>query len=184
MWSSTWIRHAASNFAACLFLQRTGDIHAVKTFSPENYRRAPHITFREFGVLQKLKHDNIVKLLAVEEEVKCSAQTMMFQFHPIKFPSYRDGMPIALLCWRELSEYENVNEDFIVVFNSQQTDRSKVIVMELCTGGSLYNILDDPANAYGLEETEMFRVLHDVGEHLCQLELNKNSLFLSEETQV
>ena len=35
--------------------------------------------------------------------------------------------------------------------------------MELCTGGSLYNILDDPVNAYGVEEVEFFRVLHDVG---------------------
>ena len=38
-----------------------------------------------------------------------------------------------------------------------------MIVMELCTGGSLYNILDDPINAHGVEEVEFFRVLHDVG---------------------
>ncbi len=35
--------------------------------------------------------------------------------------------------------------------------------MELCSGGSLFNILDDPKNAFGLEETEFFRVLHDLG---------------------
>lgn len=49
---------------------------------------------REFEVLQRVKHENIVKLLAIEEE--------------------------------------------------QQESRGKVIVMELCTGGSLFNILDDP----------------------------------------
>jgi len=36
--------------------------------------------------------------------------------------------------------------------------------MDLCTGGSLFNILDDPKNAYGLDETEFLCVLHDVGQ--------------------
>lgn len=35
--------------------------------------------------------------------------------------------------------------------------------MELCTGGSLYSLLDDPENAYGIEEIEFQRVLIDVG---------------------
>ena len=26
--------------------------------------------------------------------------------------------------------------------------------MELCTGGSLFNLLDDPENSYGLDEDE------------------------------
>ena len=36
--------------------------------------------------------------------------------------------------------------------------------MELCTGGSLFNMLDDPENAYGLDEKEFFLVLR----HLCE----------------
>ena len=32
----------------------------------------------------------------------------------------------------------------------------KVIVMELCTGGSLFNLLDDPENSYGLDEVRSF----------------------------
>jgi hypothetical protein len=35
--------------------------------------------------------------------------------------------------------------------------------MELCTEGSLYSILDDPVNAYGLCEKDFFLVLYDVG---------------------
>lgn len=31
--------------------------------------------------------------------------------------------------------------------------------MELCTGGSLFNILDDPENSYGLGEDEFLLVL-------------------------
>lgn len=34
--------------------------------------------------------------------------------------------------------------------------------MELCTGGSLFNILDDPENTYGLQENEFLLVV----EHL------------------
>lgn len=63
---------------------------------------------REFEVLQKVKHENIVKLLAIEEE---------------------------------------------------QEGRGKVIVMELCTGGSLFNLLDDPENNFGLDEDEWLLVL-------------------------
>jgi len=36
--------------------------------------------------------------------------------------------------------------------------------MDLCTGGSLFNILDDPENAYGLDEMEFLSVLRDVGQ--------------------
>lgn len=72
----------------------------------------PHeVQMREFEVLKIVKHENIVKLLAIEEE--------------------QDG-------------------------------KGKVIVMELCTGGSLFNILDDPENSDGLDEDEFLAVL----EHL------------------
>ncbi|KAG5881593.1 hypothetical protein JTB14_031067 [Gonioctena quinquepunctata] len=88
-----------------------GEPVAVKTFNHISSLRPQEIQLREFEVLQKVKHENIVKLLAIEEE---------------------------------------------------QENRGKVIVMELCTGGSLFNILDDPENTYGLEETEFLLVL----EHL------------------
>lgn len=69
------------------------------------------VQMREFEVLRKVKQENIVKLLAIEDD---------------------------------------------------QEGRGKVIVMELCTGGSLFNILDDPENTYGLPEKEFVLVL----EHL------------------
>ena len=54
------------------------------------YYRPAEVQMREFEVLKKVKHENIVKLLAIEEE--------------------QDG-------------------------------KGKVIVMELCTGGSLFKYL-------------------------------------------
>lgn len=73
--------------------------------------RPYEVQMREFEVLKKVKHDNIVKLLAIEDD---------------------------------------------------QEGRGKVIVMELCTGGSLFNILDDPENSNGLVQHEFLLVL----EHL------------------
>ncbi|KAK9695850.1 TANK binding kinase 1 ubiquitin-like domain [Popillia japonica] len=86
-----------------------GEPVAVKTFNQLSHMRPQDVQMREFEVLEKVKHENIVKLLAIEEE--------------------------------------------------QQESRGKVIVMELCTGGSLFNILDDPENTYGLEEKEFLLVL-------------------------
>uniref|UniRef100_W8BFK6 Serine/threonine-protein kinase TBK1 n=1 Tax=Ceratitis capitata TaxID=7213 RepID=W8BFK6_CERCA len=92
--------------------KNTGESVAVKTFNPYSHLRPQDVQMREFEALKKLHHENIVKLLAIEED---------------------------------------------------QEGRGKVIVMELCTGGSLFNILDDPENSYGLPENEFLLVL----EHLC-----------------
>nr|XP_034835473.1 serine/threonine-protein kinase TBK1 [Maniola hyperantus] len=91
--------------------KNNGEPVAVKTFNQLSHMRPHDVQMREFEVLKKVKHENIVKLLAIEEE---------------------------------------------------QEGRGKVIVMELCTGGSLFNILDDPENTYGLQEHEFLLVV----EHL------------------
>ena len=57
----------------------------------------------------------------------------------------------------------------------------EVLVMDLCTGGSLYSMLDDPENAFGVEEEEFLSVLHDVGESgvtLLQYSIYRNSFFV------
>lgn len=86
----------------------TGESVAVKSFNHLSHMRPYEVQRREFEVLKKVNHENIVKLLAIEEEVE---------------------------------------------------SQHKVLVMELCTGGSLFNILDDPVSCYGLEETEFLLVL-------------------------
>lgn len=91
--------------------KHNGEPVAVKTFNQLSHMRPYEVQMREFEVLRKVKQDNIVKLLAIEDD---------------------------------------------------QEGRGKVIVMELCTGGSLFNILDDPENTYGLPQVEFLLVL----EHL------------------
>ena len=41
--------------------------------------------------------------------------------------------------------------------------KHKVIIMELCTGGSLYEVIDSPENAYGLDEGQFKQLIYDVG---------------------
>ncbi|XP_043219531.1 inhibitor of nuclear factor kappa-B kinase subunit epsilon-like [Amphibalanus amphitrite] len=103
--------------------KQNGEPVAVKTFNQLSHMRPHEVQMREFDVLKKVNHKNIVKLLAIEEE---------------------------------------------------QEGRGKVIVMELCTGGSLFNMLDDPENAYGLDEKEFFLVLRHLSDgmkHLRDLNL-------------
>ncbi|XP_040164449.1 inhibitor of nuclear factor kappa-B kinase subunit epsilon [Anopheles arabiensis] len=91
--------------------KHNGEPVAVKTFNQLSHMRPQDVQMREFEVLRKVNHNNIVKLLDIEDD---------------------------------------------------QEGRGKVIVMELCTGGSLFNILDDPENTYGLPQKEFLLVL----EHL------------------
>lgn len=88
--------------------KHTGEVVAIKVFNSISKMRPYDVQRREYEVLSKVNHENIVKLLAIEED--------------------SDGS-------------------------------HKVLVMELCTGGSLFNILDDPSNSFGLEESEFLLVL-------------------------
>lgn len=51
----------------------------------------------------------------------------------------------------------------MIFFFFQTTTRHKVLIMEFCPCGSLYTVLEEPSNAYGLPESEFLIVLRDVG---------------------
>ncbi|XP_062451067.1 inhibitor of nuclear factor kappa-B kinase subunit epsilon isoform X2 [Rhea pennata] len=99
---------------ACVYKARnkkSGELVAVKVFNNASYLRPQEVQMREFEMLRKLNHKNIVKLFAVEET---------------------------------------------------GTSKQKVLVMEYCSSGSLLNMLEDPANAFGLSESEFLIVLQCV----------------------
>ena len=50
-------------------VQKTGELFAVKTFNSASQLRPVDIQMREFDVLKRLDHENIVKLHASEKEV-------------------------------------------------------------------------------------------------------------------
>ncbi|NWJ04132.1 IKKE kinase, partial [Crypturellus undulatus] len=99
---------------ACVYKGRnkkSGELVAVKVFNDASYFRPQEVQLREFEVLRKLNHKNIVKLFAVEET---------------------------------------------------GSSKQKVLVMEYCSSGSLLSMLEDPANAFGLAESEFLIVLQCV----------------------
>ncbi|NXH48037.1 IKKE kinase, partial [Dicaeum eximium] len=91
--------------------KKSGELVAVKVFNNASYLRPQEVQMREFEMLRKLNHKNIVKLFAVEET---------------------------------------------------GSSKQKVLVMEYCSRGSLLNVLEDPANAFGLAESEFLIVLQCV----------------------
>ncbi|NXR38486.1 IKKE kinase, partial [Zosterops hypoxanthus] len=91
--------------------KKSGELVAVKVFNNASYLRPQEVQVREFEMLRKLNHKNIVKLFAVEET---------------------------------------------------GSTKQKVLVMEYCSSGSLLNVLEDPANAFGLAESEFLIVLQCV----------------------
>ena len=48
---------------------------------------------------------------------------------------------------------------------SQIRSQNEIIVMELCSGGSLFTLLESPANAYGFQEDDFKQVVKDVGRY-------------------
>ncbi|XP_072039239.1 serine/threonine-protein kinase TBK1-like [Amphiura filiformis] len=98
--------------------KKTGDLVAVKAFNNISFLRPHAVQQREFDVLLKLNHPNIVKLYNIEDD---------------------------------------------------QITKQPVIIMELCTGGSLYHMLDEPENCYGVSEQEFKNVLKDVCEGMKHL---------------
>ncbi|XP_065505503.1 inhibitor of nuclear factor kappa-B kinase subunit epsilon isoform X2 [Caloenas nicobarica] len=91
--------------------KKSGELVAVKVFNNASYLRPQEVQMREFEMLRKLNHKNIVKLFAVEET---------------------------------------------------GSSKQKVLVMEFCSSGSLLNMLEDPANTFGLAESEFLIVLQCV----------------------
>jgi TANK-binding kinase 1 len=91
---------------------------AVKMFNKASYMRPREVQERELDMMGRLNHENIVRLLKIEQEA---------------------------------------------------TTRNDVIVMELCAGGSLYNVLEKPENYYGLEESEFLHFMKDLSTQLTSL---------------
>lgn len=99
--------------------KKTGKEYAVKVFNSLNFMaRSADVRRREFDVLRKVDHENIVRLYNVEEEA---------------------------------------------------TTKHEVIIMELCSAGSLFTMLDDPENLYGLDENEFKRVLKHITDGMKHL---------------
>jgi len=57
-------------------LQRRGELVACKVFRSDVSPREDLARQREFKVMMELKHENIVKFISVEQEVRCRHQQL------------------------------------------------------------------------------------------------------------
>lgn len=81
-----------------ILCQKTGDLYAVKVFNNLSFLRPLDVQMREFEVLKKLNHKNIVKLFAVEEEVGscgcargCSGPSLILGLFAVQHPAQGAG---------------------------------------------------------------------------------------------
>ncbi|XP_078469235.1 serine/threonine-protein kinase TBK1-like [Lampetra planeri] len=63
---------------------------------------------------------------------------------------------------RVLAELDHPNIVRLLAVEEESVTRHRVVVMEVCSGGSLHSILNEPENAYGLSEDDFLQVLSDV----------------------
>lgn len=70
-------------------VQKSGELVAVKVFNMVSYNRPHDVQMREFEMLRKLNHSNIVKLHTVEE-VSCTDKTRT------------STMESTAMCWDEI----------------------------------------------------------------------------------
>jgi len=57
---------------------------------------------------------------------------------------------------------KNINDLLVGCVLSQSQGNDRVLIMELCTGGSLFKILEEPENAFGFDEEEFVIFLRDI----------------------
>lgn len=61
--------------------KHNGEPVAVKTFNQMSHMRPIDVQMREFEVLQKVNHENIVKLLAIEDDQEGRGKVRVLLFH-------------------------------------------------------------------------------------------------------
>ena len=72
-----------------------------------------------------------------------------------------------------LRELELKNIVKMLAIEKEQESSDEVIVMEICTGGSLFNISSDPENLYGLQDDEFLLVLDHLSAGMKYLRDNR-----------
>ncbi|KAL5515801.1 hypothetical protein EMCRGX_G001021 [Ephydatia muelleri] len=66
-----------------------------------------------------------------------------------------------------IGDHDNIVKLFEV--DEERLSKVRVIVMELCTGGSLQEILDSPENGYGLGEVDFTKLISDLTDGLAHM---------------
>ncbi|XP_071784417.1 serine/threonine-protein kinase TBK1-like isoform X3 [Asterias amurensis] len=69
-----------------------------------------------------------------------------------------------------LLKLKNPNIVKLLAIEEDQISKERVIVMELCTGGSLFSVLDRPENSFGVPEEEFLIIIRDISNGMKHLQ--------------
>nr|XP_048286633.1 inhibitor of nuclear factor kappa-B kinase subunit epsilon isoform X5 [Myodes glareolus]XP_048286634.1 inhibitor of nuclear factor kappa-B kinase subunit epsilon isoform X5 [Myodes glareolus]XP_048286635.1 inhibitor of nuclear factor kappa-B kinase subunit epsilon isoform X5 [Myodes glareolus]XP_048286636.1 inhibitor of nuclear factor kappa-B kinase subunit epsilon isoform X5 [Myodes glareolus]XP_048286637.1 inhibitor of nuclear factor kappa-B kinase subunit epsilon isoform X5 [Myodes glareo len=152
--------------------KKSGEVVAVKVFNSASYRRPPEVQVREFEVLRKLDHQNVVKLFAVEETGGSQQKVIVMEYCPsgsllsvLEDPENTFGLPeeeflVVLRC--VVAGMNHLRENGIVHRDIKPGNIMRLVGEE---GQSIYKLSDFGA-ARKLDDEESFVSVYGTEEYL------------------
>ncbi|XP_078063201.1 inhibitor of nuclear factor kappa-B kinase subunit epsilon-like isoform X1 [Mustelus asterias] len=138
--------------------KKTGDQYAVKVFNQVSYLRPYEVQMREFEMLRKLSHKNIVKLFAVEEVGATKQKVLVMEY-------CAGGSLLSVLEESEnafgLSEVEFLIVLGSVVGGMNQLRENGVVHRDIKPGNIMRVVGDDGQSVYKLTDFGAARELED-----------------------
>ncbi|XP_063096029.1 inhibitor of nuclear factor kappa-B kinase subunit epsilon isoform X3 [Cavia porcellus] len=152
--------------------KKSGELVAVKVFNTVSYLRPREVQVREFEVLRKLNHQNIVKLFAVEETGAGRQKVLVMEYcssgsllSVLESPENAFGLPeeeflVVLRC--VVSGMNHLRENGIVHRDIKPGNIMRLVGEE---GQSIYKLTDFGA-ARELDDEEKFISVYGTEEYL------------------
>ncbi|XP_054419256.1 inhibitor of nuclear factor kappa-B kinase subunit epsilon [Pteronotus mesoamericanus] len=152
--------------------KKSGELVAVKVFNTASYLRPREVQVREFEVLRKLNHQNIVKLFAVEETGASRQKVLVMEYcssgsllSVLESPENAFGLPekeflVVLRC--VVAGMNHLRENGIVHRDIKPGNIMRLVGEE---GQSIYKLTDFGA-ARELDDDEKFISVYGTEEYL------------------
>ncbi|KAL6092514.1 hypothetical protein STEG23_034204 [Scotinomys teguina] len=152
--------------------QKSGEVVAVKVFNSASYRRPLEVQVREFEVLRKLDHQNVVKLFAVEETGGSRQKVIVMEYcssgsllSVLEDPENTFGLPeeeflVVLRC--VVAGMNHLRENGVVHRDIKPGNIMRLVGEE---GQSIYKLSDFGA-ARKLDDDEKFVSVYGTEEYL------------------
>ncbi|XP_041051559.1 inhibitor of nuclear factor kappa-B kinase subunit epsilon isoform X1 [Carcharodon carcharias] len=138
--------------------KKTGDQYAVKVFNHVSYLRPYEVQMREFEMLRKLNHKNIVKLFAVEEVGVTKQKVLVME--------YCAGGSLLNVLEESENAFGLSEAEFLIVLGSvvggmNQLRENGVVHRDIKPGNIMRMVGDDGQSVYKLTDFGAARELED-----------------------
>ncbi|XP_077013722.1 inhibitor of nuclear factor kappa-B kinase subunit epsilon [Tamandua tetradactyla] len=152
--------------------KKSGELVAVKVFNTASYMRPREVQMREFEVLRRLNHQNIVKLFAVEETGPSRQKVLVMEYcssgsllSVLESPEHAFGLPedeflVVLRC--VVAGMNHLRENGVVHRDIKPGNIMRLMGAE---GRSIYKLTDFGA-ARELDDDEKFVSVYGTEEYL------------------